>query len=67
MIDKRKRCLITGVTGLIGSHLISSLKPDWEIYKALADRLGFLDEYAEGNSEEDWIKKIFNYFIKLVS
>ena len=36
-------------------------KPDWEIYKALAERLGFLDEYTEGNSEEDWIKKIFNY------
>jgi molybdopterin guanine dinucleotide-containing S/N-oxide reductase-like protein len=35
-------------------------KPDWEIYKALADRLGFLEEYAEGNSEEDWIKKVFN-------
>jgi trimethylamine-N-oxide reductase (cytochrome c) len=34
-------------------------KPDWEIYKLLADRLGFLDEYAEGNSEEEWIKKIF--------
>ena len=36
-------------------------KPDWEIYKALAERLGFLDEYTEGNSEEDWIKKIFYY------
>jgi len=35
-------------------------KPDWEIYKALAKRLGFLEEYTEGNSEEDWIKKIFN-------
>jgi trimethylamine-N-oxide reductase (cytochrome c) len=34
---------------------------DWEIYKGLADRLGFLDEYAEGNSEEDWMKKIFYY------
>jgi len=27
-------------------------KPDWEIYKALAKRLGFLEEYTEGNSEE---------------
>jgi molybdopterin guanine dinucleotide-containing S/N-oxide reductase-like protein len=35
-------------------------KPDWEIYKALAKRLRFLGKYAEGNSEEDWIKKIFN-------
>lgn len=34
-------------------------KPDWEIYKALAKRLGFWEEYTEGNSEEDWIKKIF--------
>jgi trimethylamine-N-oxide reductase (cytochrome c) len=35
-------------------------KSDWEIYKALAKRLGFLEKYTEGNSEEDWIKKIFN-------
>ena len=35
-------------------------KSDWEIYKALAKRLGFLEEYTEGNSEEDWIKKVFN-------
>jgi molybdopterin guanine dinucleotide-containing S/N-oxide reductase-like protein len=35
-------------------------KPDWEIYKALAKRLGFLEEYTEGNSEEDWIKKVFS-------
>ena len=35
-------------------------KPDWEIYKALAKRLRFLGKYAEGNSEEDWIKKVFN-------
>ena len=35
-------------------------KPDWEIYRGLAKRLGFLEDYDEGNSEEDWIKKIFN-------
>jgi trimethylamine-N-oxide reductase (cytochrome c) len=35
-------------------------KSDWEIYKALAKRLGFLEKYTEGNSEEDWIRKIFN-------
>jgi molybdopterin guanine dinucleotide-containing S/N-oxide reductase-like protein len=35
-------------------------KSDWEIYRALAKRLGFLEDYDEGNSEEDWIKKIFN-------
>jgi molybdopterin guanine dinucleotide-containing S/N-oxide reductase-like protein len=36
-------------------------KPDWQIYRALADRLGFLEKYDEGNSEEDWMKKIFDY------
>jgi molybdopterin guanine dinucleotide-containing S/N-oxide reductase-like protein len=36
-------------------------KPDWEIYKALADRLGFLEEYDEGNSEEEWMRKIFDF------
>jgi trimethylamine-N-oxide reductase (cytochrome c) len=34
-------------------------KPDWDIYCELAKRLGFLDEYTEGNSREDWIKKLF--------
>ncbi len=37
-------------------------KPDWEIYCELANRLGFLEEYTEGNSREDWIKKIFYAF-----
>jgi trimethylamine-N-oxide reductase (cytochrome c) len=35
-------------------------KSDWEIYKALAKRLRFLGKYTEGNSEEDWIRRIFN-------
>jgi molybdopterin guanine dinucleotide-containing S/N-oxide reductase-like protein len=35
-------------------------KPDYDIYCELAKRLGFYDEYTEGNSREDWIKKIFN-------
>lgn len=35
-------------------------RPDWDIYCELAKRLGFYDEYTEGNSREDWIKKIFN-------
>jgi len=26
----------------------------------LADRLGFKDKYTEGNTMEDWIRKIFN-------
>jgi trimethylamine-N-oxide reductase (cytochrome c) len=34
-------------------------KPDWDIYCELAKRLGFLEEYTEGNSREDWIKKLF--------
>lgn len=34
-------------------------KPDWDIYCELAKRLGFLEEYTEGNSREDWIKKIY--------
>ena len=36
-------------------------KPDWQIYRALADRLGFLEKYDEGNSEEEWMKKIYDY------
>ena len=34
-------------------------KPDWDIYCELARRLGFLDDYTEGNTREDWIKKLF--------
>ena len=34
-------------------------KPDYDIYAALAHRLGFGDEYTEGNTAEDWIKKVF--------
>mgnify|MGYP001075032266 CR=1 FL=1 len=36
-------------------------KPDYQIYCELAERLGILEEYSEGNSEEDWIKKVFDY------
>jgi molybdopterin guanine dinucleotide-containing S/N-oxide reductase-like protein len=35
-------------------------KPDYDIYCELARRLGFYDDYTEGNSREDWIKKLFN-------
>lgn len=35
-------------------------KPDYEIYAALAERLAFKEEYTEGNSAEDWIKKVFD-------
>jgi len=34
-------------------------KPDYWIYSELADRLGFREEYTEGNSMEEWIKKVF--------
>ncbi|MGI5940430.1 MAG: molybdopterin-dependent oxidoreductase [Thermoleophilia bacterium] len=34
-------------------------KPDWDIYCALAERLGFLDEYTEKCTREDWIKRLF--------
>jgi trimethylamine-N-oxide reductase (cytochrome c) len=36
-------------------------KPDYDIYTLLAERMGFKDEYTEGNSFEDWNKKIFDY------
>ncbi|MBN1189725.1 MAG: molybdopterin-dependent oxidoreductase [Dehalococcoidales bacterium] len=36
-------------------------KPDYEIYTLLAERLGIKDEYTEGNSFEDWNKKVFEY------
>jgi trimethylamine-N-oxide reductase (cytochrome c) len=35
-------------------------RPDWDIYCDLAERLGFFEEYTEGNSREDWLKKLFN-------
>ncbi|OGO24140.1 MAG: hypothetical protein A2144_06800, partial [Chloroflexi bacterium RBG_16_50_9] len=36
-------------------------KPDYEIYTLLAERLGFKDKYTEGNSFEDWNRKVFEY------
>jgi len=36
-------------------------KPDWEIYKELAKRLGIYDEYTEGRTDEEWMKRIFEY------
>lgn len=35
-------------------------KSDYQIFTALSEKLGVKDEYTEGNSEEDWVKKIFN-------
>jgi trimethylamine-N-oxide reductase (cytochrome c) len=34
-------------------------KNDYEIFCLLAEKLGFKEEYTEGNSEEDWIRKTF--------
>ena len=36
-------------------------KSDLEIYTMLADKFGVKEEYTEGNTEEDWIRKIFDY------
>lgn len=34
-------------------------KSDYRILSEIADRLGFGDDYTEGNSEIDWIRKFF--------
>jgi molybdopterin guanine dinucleotide-containing S/N-oxide reductase-like protein len=36
-------------------------KPDYRIFSEIADRMGIGEEYTEGNSEDDWIEKVFNY------
>ncbi len=36
-------------------------KSDYQIFSELADRLGLREEYTEGNSDEDWIEKVFHY------
>lgn len=38
---------------------VGESKSDMEIYTALAERLGVLEEYTEGNTEEDWLKKLY--------
>jgi molybdopterin guanine dinucleotide-containing S/N-oxide reductase-like protein len=38
---------------------VGESKTDLEILTELAARLGILDEYTEGNSVQDWIKKLF--------
>jgi molybdopterin guanine dinucleotide-containing S/N-oxide reductase-like protein len=35
-------------------------KSDYWILTQLADRLGVKEEYTEGNSEDDWIEKMYN-------
>lgn len=36
-------------------------KPDYDIYCMLAEKLGFSEKYTEGNSYEDWERKVFEY------
>jgi molybdopterin guanine dinucleotide-containing S/N-oxide reductase-like protein len=36
-------------------------KSDYQIFTELAERLGVKEEYTEGNSEEDWVKIIYDY------
>ncbi|MDH7499783.1 MAG: NAD(P)-dependent oxidoreductase [candidate division NC10 bacterium] len=42
------RCLVTGVTGVIGSNLLPALKPDWEVIGISRDRLA--EEAGSGSS-----------------
>jgi molybdopterin guanine dinucleotide-containing S/N-oxide reductase-like protein len=35
-------------------------KSDYQIFTDLAERLGVKEEYTEGNSEEDWVKIVFD-------
>jgi len=35
-------------------------KPDYDIYRLIAQRLGWEEKYTEGNSYEDWERKIFD-------
>ncbi len=35
-------------------------KSDYQIFVELAEKLGIKEEYTEGNSEEDWIKIVFD-------
>ena len=36
-------------------------KSDYQIFTELADRLGIKEKFTEGNSEEDWLEKVYNY------
>jgi trimethylamine-N-oxide reductase (cytochrome c) len=36
-------------------------KSDYQIFTELADRLGVKEDFTEGNSEEDWIEKVYNF------
>ena len=36
-------------------------KSDYQIFAELGERLGVKEDFTEGNSEEDWIRKVFDY------
>jgi molybdopterin guanine dinucleotide-containing S/N-oxide reductase-like protein len=36
-------------------------RSDYQIYAAIADRLGWGEDYTEGNTEEEWVRKEFEY------
>jgi molybdopterin guanine dinucleotide-containing S/N-oxide reductase-like protein len=35
-------------------------KADYQIFTELAERLGVKEEFTEGNSEEDWVEKVYH-------
>lgn len=39
---------------------IGESRSDYQIFTGLAERLGIKEEYTEGRSEEEWIKKMFD-------
>ena len=36
-------------------------KSDYRIFSELADRMGIREEFTEGNTEDNWIEKVFKY------
>ena len=36
-------------------------KSDYQIFTELAERLGVKEDFTEGNSEEDWIEKVYHH------
>jgi len=40
---------------------VGESRSDYQIFADLAERMGIREEYTEGRSEEDWIKKMFDW------
>jgi len=36
-------------------------KSDYQIFSELAERMSIREDFTEGNSEDDWIEKVFNF------